>query len=123
MAFAFLTPFFFLKGGMNVSLRAVAANLGVLGLLIVAKMLPKLAGVYPLARRYTAPHAAFTTLLLAGLLARPVSTQPPGPSSSPTGAGLFSASCAGCHSGDDARAPAPEVLRGRSPQAILAYSD
>jgi Kef-type K+ transport system membrane component KefB len=65
VAFAFLTPFFFLKGGMNVSLRAVAANLGVLGLLIVAKMVPKLAGVYPLARRYTAPHAAFTTLLMS----------------------------------------------------------
>ena len=26
---------------------------------------------------------------------------------------------AGCHSGDDTRAPSPEVLRGRSPQAIL----
>jgi len=28
-------------------------------------MVPKLAGVYPLARRYTAPHAAFTTLLMS----------------------------------------------------------
>ena len=65
VAFAFLTPFFFLKGGMNVSLGDVASNLGVLGLLVLAKMLPKLAGVYPLARRYTAPHAAFTTLLMS----------------------------------------------------------
>src|SRR5215471_16348405 len=65
VAFAFLTPFFFVKGGMNVSLGDVASNLGVLGLLIVAKMLPKLGGVYPLARRYTAPHAAFTTLLMS----------------------------------------------------------
>ena len=32
---------------------------------------------------------------------------------------MFSANCAGCHSGDDARAPSPEVLRGRSPQAII----
>ena len=30
-----------------------------------AKMVPKLAGVYPLARRYTAPHAVFTTLLMS----------------------------------------------------------
>jgi Kef-type K+ transport system membrane component KefB len=65
VAFAFLTPFFFLKGGLNVSLSAVWANLGVLGLLVVAKMLPKFAGVYPLARRYCAPHAAFTTLLMS----------------------------------------------------------
>jgi Kef-type K+ transport system membrane component KefB len=65
VAFAFLTPFFFLKGGLNVSLSAVGANLGVLGLLVLAKMLPKLSGVYPLARRFAAPHAAFTTLLMS----------------------------------------------------------
>jgi Kef-type K+ transport system membrane component KefB len=65
VAFAFLTPFFFLKGGMNVSTSALAANLGVLALLFCAKMLPKLGGVYPLARRYTAPHAVFTTLLMS----------------------------------------------------------
>ncbi len=28
-------------------------------------MIPKFGGVYPLARRYTAPHAAFTTLLMS----------------------------------------------------------
>ena len=33
--------------------------------LFVAKMVPKLAGVYPLARRYTSPHATFTTLLMS----------------------------------------------------------
>ncbi len=65
VAFAFLTPFFFLKGGMNVSAGALWANLGVLGLLFVAKMAPKLLGVYPLAKRYCAPHAVFTTLLMS----------------------------------------------------------
>jgi Kef-type K+ transport system membrane component KefB len=65
VAFAFLTPFFFLKGGMNVSAAALWANLGVLALLFVGKMAPKLGGVYPLARRYTAPHATFTTLLMS----------------------------------------------------------
>jgi len=65
VAFAFLTPFFFLKGGMSVSASALWANLGVLGLLFVGKMAPKLTGVYPLARRYTAPHAIFTTLLMS----------------------------------------------------------
>jgi Kef-type K+ transport system membrane component KefB len=65
VAFAFLTPFFFLRGGMNVSLAAVFANLGVLGLLLVAKMVPKLALVYPLARRHAAPNATFTTLLMS----------------------------------------------------------
>ena len=36
-----------------------------LALLFVGKMVPKLVGVYPLARRYTAPHAVFTTLLMS----------------------------------------------------------
>jgi Kef-type K+ transport system membrane component KefB len=65
VAFAFLTPFFFIKGGLNVSLSAVWANLGVLALLCAAKIAPKIGGVYPLARRYTSPHAAFTTLLMS----------------------------------------------------------
>jgi Kef-type K+ transport system membrane component KefB len=65
VAFAFLTPFFFLKGGMNVSTSALWANLGVLALLFVSKMVPKLGSVYPLARRYTSPHAVFTTLLMS----------------------------------------------------------
>ena len=65
VSFAFLTPFFFLKGGMNVSTSALWANLGALGILFAAKMGPKLIGVYPLARRFTAPHAAFTTLLMS----------------------------------------------------------
>jgi Kef-type K+ transport system membrane component KefB len=65
VAFAFLTPFFFLKGGMSVSAGALWANLGILAVLFAGKMVPKLAGVYPLARRYTAPHATFTTLLMS----------------------------------------------------------
>jgi Kef-type K+ transport system membrane component KefB len=65
VAFAFLTPFFFLRGGMNVSLAAVFANLGVLGVLVAAKMVPKLSLVYPLARRHTGPNATFTTLLMS----------------------------------------------------------
>ena len=65
VAFAFLTPFFFIKGGMNVSASALWANLGVLGLLFAGKMVPKLGGVFPLARRFTAPHGTFTTLLMS----------------------------------------------------------
>jgi len=65
VAFAFLTPFFFLRGGMNVSLAAVFANLGILAILVAAKLVPKLGLIYPLARKHAAPHAAFTTLLMS----------------------------------------------------------
>jgi Kef-type K+ transport system membrane component KefB len=65
VAFAFLTPFFFLRSGLNVSLGAVAGNLGVLLILLAAKMAPKLAFVYPLAKRADRRHGAFTTLLMS----------------------------------------------------------
>jgi Kef-type K+ transport system membrane component KefB len=65
VAFAFLTPFFFIKGGLNVSLGAVFANLGVLSVLFAAKMLPKLGFVFPLMRRYIPRHATFGTLLMS----------------------------------------------------------
>jgi Kef-type K+ transport system membrane component KefB len=65
VAFAFLTPFFFIKGGLNVSLSAVFSNLGLLAVLLGAKMLPKLAFVYPLARRADRRHGVFSTLLMS----------------------------------------------------------
>ena len=65
VAFAFLTPFFFIKGGLNVSLGAVFSNLGLLALLLLTKMLPKVAFILPLARRAIPRHATFTTLLMS----------------------------------------------------------
>ena len=65
VAFAFLTPFFFIKGGMSVSLGAVFANLAVLAVLLAAKMVPKIGFVYPLARRAAPRHATFATLLMS----------------------------------------------------------
>ncbi len=65
LAFALLTPFFFLRSGMNVSLPLVWANLGLLGLLLATKLLFKSVAVYPLARRYAQPHSMFTTLLMS----------------------------------------------------------
>jgi Kef-type K+ transport system membrane component KefB len=65
VAFALLTPFFFIKGGMNVSLGAVGRNLGLLAVLLAAKMLPKIGFIYPLARRADRRHATFTTLLMS----------------------------------------------------------
>jgi Kef-type K+ transport system membrane component KefB len=65
VAFAFLTPFFFVKDGMNVSLSAVGANLGLLLVLLAAKMAPKIAFIYPLALRADRRHGTFTTLLMS----------------------------------------------------------
>jgi Kef-type K+ transport system membrane component KefB len=65
VAFAFLTPFFFLRGRLNVSLGAVFANLGLLALLFGAKIVPKVGLIMPLARRVVPEHATFTTLLMS----------------------------------------------------------
>jgi Kef-type K+ transport system membrane component KefB len=67
VAFAFLTPLFFVRGGMAVSLSAVWTSLGALAILAAAKMIPKMGAVYPLARRtMTGPGEAwFGTLLMS----------------------------------------------------------
>ena len=41
------------------------ANLGILGVLVAAKMVPKIGLVFPLARRAVPEHATFTTLLMS----------------------------------------------------------
>jgi Kef-type K+ transport system membrane component KefB len=65
VAFALLTPFFFIRSGMNVSLPAVWANLGLLVLLLAVKLTCKFVGVYPFARRWVRQHASYTTLLMS----------------------------------------------------------
>lgn len=65
LAFAGLTPFFFINSGMKVSLPLVWSNLALLGLLLAVKLACKSVAVYPLARRWAAPHAMFGTLLMS----------------------------------------------------------
>jgi polyvinyl alcohol dehydrogenase (cytochrome) len=50
-----------------------------------------------------------------------VAAAAPGFAQTPDGAAIFQASCATCHTGDPGtRAPAPDVLKRRSPEAILS---
>ncbi len=65
VAFALLTPAFFVSSGMKVSLGLVWVNLGLLGLFLAAKLVTKSVAVYPFARRYVTQHATFTTLLMS----------------------------------------------------------
>lgn len=65
VAFAMITPFFFIKGGMNVSLFEVAENWLLLLILFGVKSVAKFVGVWPLARRYANDHAGYLTLLMS----------------------------------------------------------
>src|SRR5256712_5139033 len=65
VAFAFLTPIFFLKGGLNVDVRQLAAGVWLLFAFLFVKIATKFLGVLPAARRFVRPHAVFTTLLMS----------------------------------------------------------
>jgi Kef-type K+ transport system membrane component KefB len=65
VAFSLLTPFFFFKGGLNVSLDVLAGALPLLAGFLFMKITLKFAGVMPVALRYLRPHATFTTLLMS----------------------------------------------------------
>jgi Kef-type K+ transport system membrane component KefB len=65
VAFALLTPFFFLRAGMNVSLKAVAAGIGPAVALFAVKSTAKTAGVYTLSKRYIPRYAMYTNLLMS----------------------------------------------------------
>jgi Kef-type K+ transport system membrane component KefB len=65
VSFAMITPFFFLKGGMNLSLAALQTQLVLLLVLLGVKLAAKALGVLPLARRHIPGAAVYTTLLMS----------------------------------------------------------
>jgi len=65
VSFAMITPFFFIRGGMNVSVAALHSQIGVLALLLSVKLAAKGIGVLPLARRHVPGAAVYTTLLMS----------------------------------------------------------
>lgn len=67
IAFSVLTPFYFLKAGALVSLRAVLASAGLLAIFLLVKMAAKFIGVWPLTHwfRFGAREGMYTTLLMS----------------------------------------------------------
>lgn len=65
VAFAIITPFFFINGGMNISLKLLLLNLGLLVQMLLVKQITKIVGVYPLAKKYLPENAMYTTLLMS----------------------------------------------------------
>ncbi|HXY29823.1 MAG TPA: cation:proton antiporter [Gemmatimonadaceae bacterium] len=67
IAFTMLTPFYFIKAGLYVSLPAVATGAGVIFVLLALKMVAKIVGVGPLTRAFGFDRrsGAYTTLLMA----------------------------------------------------------
>jgi Kef-type K+ transport system membrane component KefB len=67
IAFALLTPFFFLRAGTLISASALLSGAGVIAALLAVKLAAKGIGVWPTAARFRLPsrERAYTTLLMA----------------------------------------------------------
>ena len=67
IAFSLLTPFYFIKAGLFVSLPAVAGGLGLILVLLGVKVGAKVVGVWPTTRAFGFPvrQANYTTLLMS----------------------------------------------------------
>ena len=67
IAFALLTPFFFLRAGTLISAPALISGAGVIAVLLLVKLAAKMTGVWPVAAVFKLPRRerTYTTLLMA----------------------------------------------------------
>jgi Kef-type K+ transport system membrane component KefB len=67
MAFAILTPFYFLKAGSLIEFKALVAGAGLIAVFLALKMLTKFVGILPLTRvfRFKRRDGIYTTLLMS----------------------------------------------------------
>jgi Kef-type K+ transport system membrane component KefB len=67
IAFALLTPFFFLRAGSLISAQALVSGAGVIALLLAVKLIAKVVGVWPTSRAFgiPKPERTYLTLLMA----------------------------------------------------------
>jgi Kef-type K+ transport system membrane component KefB len=65
VAYAVITPLFFIVGGIKVSFALIASALGLFLVLFALKMMTKFIGVYFLAKRYLPHGSMYTTLLMS----------------------------------------------------------
>ncbi len=67
LTFGFLTPFYFIRAGSFVSVPALVAAPGVVGGLLLAKLVTKTFGLWPVTRFFLYPRteAAYATLLMS----------------------------------------------------------
>jgi len=65
VAYAIITPIFFIVGGLRVSLPMILSAFGLFGILFGVKILTKFGGVYFLAKKYIPNGSMYTTLLMS----------------------------------------------------------
>lgn len=65
IAYAFITPIFFIVGGLKVSLPMIASCIGLFTILFLLKISTKFLGVYFVARKFLPHNSTYVTLLMS----------------------------------------------------------
>ena len=65
VAYALITPVFFIVGGLKISLPLILSGLGLFAILFAIKILTKFGGVYLLTKKYIPGASMYTTLLMS----------------------------------------------------------
>ena len=65
VAYALITPIFFIVGGLRISLPMILSALGLFIILFILKIFMKFIGVYYLAKKYVPHGSMYTTLLMS----------------------------------------------------------
>lgn len=65
VAYAVITPIFFIVGGLKVSFPLIVSAIGLFAILFALKIVAKFIGVYFLAKRYIPSDSMYTTLLMS----------------------------------------------------------
>ena len=65
VAYAIITPLFFIVGGLNVSLPLILSAIGLFVILLAIKLSTKFVGVYFLAKKYLPHGSVYVTLLMS----------------------------------------------------------
>jgi Kef-type K+ transport system membrane component KefB len=67
IAFTMLTPFYFLKAGSLLKFQTVVFSAGIISVLLLAKMLTKMLGIWPLTKAFTfnKREGIYTTLMMS----------------------------------------------------------
>lgn len=65
VAYAMVTPIFFIVGGMKISVPMILTALGIFIILFILKIITKFFGVYFFAKKYVPKNSIYTTLLMS----------------------------------------------------------
>lgn len=65
VAFAVITPIFFIVGGMKVSLSLILGSIGIFILIFIIRQVAKFIGVYGISKHYLKENQTYTTLMMS----------------------------------------------------------